>query len=91
MFFSNKIISRQKSWGDLVQPQITEYYIVIPAKQLIQFLQHPFERNTRKRLLVPIASVEEAKRRNELPNKILKEGTSYVLCVEDPLFVHFSA
>ena len=39
MFFSNKIISRQKSWGDLVQPQITEYYIVIPAKQLIQFLQ----------------------------------------------------
>lgn len=72
-------------------PQNTEYYIVIPAKQLIQFLEHPSERNTRKGLLVPIASVEEAKRRNKLPNKILKEGTSYVLCVEDTLFFHFSA
>lgn len=81
-----------KSHGDTWRnPQITEYYIVIPAKQLIQFLQHPFEGNIRKGLLVPIASVEEAKRRNELPNKILKEGTSYVLCVEDTLFVHFSA
>lgn len=37
-------------------PQITEYYIVIPAKQLIQFLQHPFE-ETSEGLLVPIASV----------------------------------
>lgn len=78
MFFSNKIISRQKSWELGATLKITEYY-VIPAKQLIQFLQHPFE-DIRKGLLVPIASVEEAKRRNELPNKILKEDFLCSLC-----------
>ena len=78
MFFSNKIISRQKSWGDLVQPQITEYYIVIPAKQLIQFLQHPFERNTRKAIataLVKLGRINDAEAVLDMPRNILPAPT----------------
>lgn len=57
MFSQIKLFPGKSHVETWCNPQITEYYIVIPAKQLIQFLQHPFGGH-QKRIISLIASVE---------------------------------